>query len=78
MKTLDIALRAGGPDYIELCQLLHVAGLAGSGGQGKHMVADGLVRIGGVVETRKAAKIRAGTEVVCQGLRIRVTAATGG
>lgn len=78
MKTIEIPLRAGGPDYIELCQLLHVAGLAASGGQGKHMVAEGLVRIGGAVETRKTAKIRAGTEVDCQGLRIRVIAAGEG
>ena len=45
-------------DYIELCNLLKVVGLADSGGRGKTMVAEGLVQVDGLIETRKTAKIR--------------------
>ncbi len=72
MRHIEVALLAGDRDYIELCHLLQVAGLADSGGMGKRMVADGLVSIGGLTETRKTAKIRAGTEVYCLDTRITV------
>ncbi|ROH93668.1 RNA-binding S4 domain-containing protein [Stagnimonas aquatica] len=65
-------------DYIELNQLLKLAGLCDSGGAGKALVAEGLVTVDGQPESRKTAKIRAGQQVVCNGLRIRVRAATGG
>lgn len=65
MRQIQVALQESDKDYIELCHLLKVAGLADSSGQGKHMVAEGMVRIGGQVETRKTAKIRANTEVFC-------------
>lgn len=45
-------------EYVELCNLLKLVGLADSGGRGKTMVAEGLVKVDGVVETRKTAKIR--------------------
>lgn len=45
-------------EYVELCNLLKLVGLADSGGRGKTMVAEGLVKVDGVVETRKKAKIR--------------------
>lgn len=47
-------------EYIELCNLLKLVGLADSGGRGKAMVAEGLVKVDGLIETRKTAKIRAG------------------
>jgi ribosome-associated protein len=47
-------------DYVELNLLLKLAGLAGSGGEGKRFVADGLVTVDGVVELRKTHKVRAG------------------
>lgn len=47
-------------DYIELCNLLKLVGLADSGGRGKVMVAEGLVKVDGQLESRKTAKIRAG------------------
>lgn len=62
-------------EYIELCNLLKVAGLADSGGQGKQMVAEGMVRVDGKPETRKTAKIRAGQRIDCSGVRIKVLAA---
>lgn len=50
-------------EYVELNLLLKLAGLAGSGGEGKRFVADGLVTVDGVVELRKTHKVRAGQVV---------------
>ena len=61
-------------DYIELCNLLKLVGIADSGGQGKAMVAEGLVQVDGQPETRKTAKIRAGQVVECMGQTITVVA----
>lgn len=61
-------------DYIELCNLLKLAGIASSGGQGKHMVAEGEVKVDGRIESRKTAKIRAGQTVECRGVTLHVLA----
>ena len=45
-------------EFVELCHLLKLTGLADSGGRGKAMVAEGLVKVDGIVEIRKTAKIR--------------------
>ena len=50
-------------DYIELNQLLKLAGLCDSGGAGKQLVASGAMRVDGLPEQRKTAKIRAGQTV---------------
>ena len=50
-------------DYIALCDLLKTEGIADSGGQGKAMVAEGIVRVDGAIELRKTAKIRKGQVV---------------
>jgi ribosome-associated protein len=50
-------------EYIALCDLLKLEGVADSGGQGKSMVAEGLIKVDGVIERRKTAKIRAGQVV---------------
>jgi ribosome-associated protein len=47
-------------DYVELNQLLKLAGIVDSGGAGKQLVATGAVRVDGAVELRKTCKIRAG------------------
>lgn len=60
-------------EYIELCQLLKLAGIATSGGEGKHIVAAGEVKVDGRPEGRKTAKIRAGQQVECRGVSIRVS-----
>lgn len=59
-------------EYVELNQLLKLAGIAASGGEGKHLVADGLVTVDGVVELRKTCKIRAGQVVAIDDEVIRV------
>ncbi len=59
-------------EYVALCNLLKLSGIANSGGQGKAMVADGQVRVDGQLELRKTAKIRAGQVVECQGVCIKV------
>ena len=52
-------------EFIELCNLLKLVGIAQSGGQGKMMVADGIVNVDGKLELRKTAKIRKGQIVEC-------------
>ena len=44
----------------ELFKLLKFAGLAGSGGEAKAMIGDGLVRVNGQTETRKRKKLYVG------------------
>lgn len=61
-------------EFIELCNLLKLAGVANSGGQGKMMVSDGIVQVDGAIETRRTAKIRAGQIVECLGQKIKVIA----
>mgnify|MGYP001827952428 CR=1 FL=1 len=60
-------------DYIELSKLLKATDLVGSGGEGKHAVASGLVKVDGQVEIRKGRKIRPGTVVEFEGEVVRVT-----
>lgn len=72
MQTVAFKLTS---DYVELCNLLKLAGLADSGGHGKVMVAQGLVKVDGNLESRKTAKIRAGQVVECEDTRITVTKA---
>jgi ribosome-associated protein len=46
--------------HITLAQAVKVAGLAGSGGQAKHLVRQGNLLVNGVVETRPGRKLFAG------------------
>jgi len=71
MQRLDFQLDR---DFVELNQLLKLAGLCDSGGGGKALVASGAVRVDGVVETRKTCKIRAGQRVEVGDARIDVVA----
>jgi ribosome-associated protein len=59
-------------EYIALCDLLKAEGIAESGGQGKAMVAEGIVTVDGEVELRKTAKIRKGQTVECMGITVKV------
>lgn len=71
MQTIQIQLKG---EYIRLCDLLKLAGIADSGGRGKQLVAEGGVTVNGQPENRKTAKIRAGQTVECGGTRVVVTA----
>lgn len=71
MKVREVDFQLAG-EFVALCDLLKLAGLAGSGGEGKQLVARGEVRVDGRPEERKTAKIRAGQVVDCIGIRIRV------
>lgn len=72
MQTVEFTLEG---DYVELCNLLKLAGVADSGGRGKALVAAGEVSVDGRTENRKTAKIRAGQVVECLGVRIDVSGA---
>ncbi|MBN2161490.1 MAG: RNA-binding S4 domain-containing protein [Pontiellaceae bacterium] len=61
-------------EYIELCSLLKVANLVMSGGEGKEVVAQGLVKVDGTTETRKRCKIRPGQVIEFEGQMLNVTA----
>lgn len=54
-------------DFIELIQLLKVLSIAETGGHAKIIVDDGLVKLNGVVEIRKRAKLRVGDKVEVDG-----------
>jgi ribosome-associated protein len=54
-------------DFIELFKLLKLLGWCESGGMAKQAVAEGLVKVNGQVETRKACKIRLGQKVEFEG-----------
>lgn len=60
MQQIEFQLEG---EYVELNQLLKLAGLCDSGGAGKALVAAGQVRVDGALETRKTCKIRAGQQV---------------
>ena len=59
-------------EYVELNQLLKLIGACNSGGEGKMLVAQGLVRVDGEVELRKTCKIRAGQKVQFEGIEVLV------
>ncbi|MBL0127838.1 MAG: RNA-binding S4 domain-containing protein [Flavobacteriales bacterium] len=71
MDPITVELRG---EFIELNQLLKLAGLCDSGGQGKQLVAEGRVKVDGQVELRKTCKIREGQEVLFAGRTVRVVA----
>ena len=71
MDTLEFKLRG---EYVALCDLLKLTGIADSGGQGKLMIANGEVTVDGRPESRKTAKIRANQTVRCLGQTVRVVA----
>jgi len=71
MQRLEFQLRG---EFIELCNLLKLTGVADSGGAGKALAAEGVVSVDGQIELRKTAKIRAGQLVELGDIEIRVIA----
>ena len=47
-------------DHITLAQAVKAVGLAGSGGQAKHLVRSGAIVVNGQVETQPGRKLHAG------------------
>ena len=72
MERITFDLRG---EYVELNQLLKLVGVCDSGGQGKQLVAEGLVQVDGQVELRKTCKIRPGQLVRFADLEIEVVQA---
>ena len=62
-------------EFVELNQLLKLAGICDSGGAGKMMVANGEVSVDGQLELRKTCKVRAGSVVTLGDVKISVVAA---
>jgi ribosome-associated protein len=71
VETIQFQLKG---EYVRLCDLLKLAGIADSGGRGKQLVAEGEVTVDGQPESRKTAKIRAGQMVECGGVKVVVRA----
>lgn len=58
MKTFKIK-----GTHIDLCDLLKITGQCESGGEAKHVIAEGMVKVDGNIELRKRAKIVPGQKV---------------
>ncbi len=61
-------------DMIRLGQLLKLADVVGGGGDVKHLLADGAVRVNGAPEARRGRQLHPGDEVDVDGEVIRVVA----
>jgi ribosome-associated protein len=59
-------------DFIELYKLLKITQLAGSGGEAKMMVEEGMVKLNGEVEYRKRAKVKPGDTVEVEDYQVIV------
>ncbi len=67
MKTLSIT-----SPYIELYKILKLENMAASGGEAKYLISEGMVRVNGLVETRKRRKTVVGDIVEYNGEKIRI------
>ncbi|HEB70635.1 MAG TPA: RNA-binding S4 domain-containing protein [Desulfobulbus sp.] len=67
METLAIH-----DDYIELYKVLKIENMAASGGEAKFLISEGLVRVNGLVDTRKRRKTRPGEIVEYNGEEVRI------
>jgi len=54
-------------EYIKLDSFLKLVNEAGSGGEAKIMIAEGLVSVNGVPESRRGRKLRPGDKVGIEG-----------
>ena len=74
MENKMATFSLGKHPHVELCDLLKLEGWCESGAQAKAVIAEGLVKVDGEVETRKRCKIVAGQTVVFETLSITVDA----
>jgi ribosome-associated protein len=68
----EVAIRG---DVIRLGELLKLAGIAGTGGEAKALLASTAVLVNGELENRRGRQLRAGDEVQVREERLRVVAA---
>jgi ribosome-associated protein len=54
-------------ETIKLDQFLKLAGVAETGGQAKHLIQEGLVKVNGATETRRGRKLHQGDKVEVEG-----------
>ena len=67
----EVAIRG---DVIRLGELLKLAGIAGTGGEAKALLASTAVLVNGELENRRGRQLRAGDEVQVREERLRVVA----
>jgi ribosome-associated protein len=67
MRDVDITR-----EPVELFKVLKFEGMVSSGGEAKVVIADGLVRLNGQVETQKRKKIVSGDIIEFAGEQIRI------
>ncbi|MGV3346469.1 ribosome-associated protein YbcJ [Enterobacteriaceae bacterium LUAb1] len=67
-----ITFSLGKHEHIDLCDLLKLEGWAESGAMAKDMIANGLVTVDGITETRKRCKISPGQIVGFAGQHISI------
>lgn len=59
-------------DFVELYKILKFEGLVESGGSAKQVIADGRIKVNGLVELQKRKKISAGDCIEFEDLSINV------
>jgi len=69
-----VEFELGSAEPIELGSLLKFVGLVGTGGEAKHRVQSGEVRVNGQVETRRGRKLVAGDRVEARGRLVLLVA----
>ncbi|NLD87459.1 MAG: RNA-binding S4 domain-containing protein [Clostridiales bacterium] len=60
-------------EYIKLDDLLKFSGIVYSGGEAKHDIQLGLVRVNGNICTQRGKKLRVGDIILCRGEEIEIT-----
>jgi ribosome-associated protein len=65
----DVRIR---DDTIRLGQALKLAGLAGSGGEARGLIEEGVVRVNGEVETRRGRQLLRGDVLAVGGEAVRI------
>ena len=68
----DVAIRG---EMIRLGELLKLAGVVGTGGEAKLLLASTEVRVNGELESRRGRQLRAGDEVLVGDEALRVAVA---
>jgi ribosome-associated protein len=74
LESLDVPIRE---ESIRLGQFLKLADLVDSGADAKGVLAEGLVRVNGEVETRRGRQLVRGDVVEHAGRRVRVAGVPG-